>query len=180
MGRYSAPFLLEEPMEKKKVKERKRTKAPKVSAAFRKISQDMKAGYPDYRKMFIYLSPEGAEASDPNNWCSMGYEDELNIVENARRRTKPLPDAQLLILCNIFPSNFDRFPLNIRKKEPHFAIFASFCFISCKVAFILTKGVDRCLSACYTYAYVVLYIIYYFGAAGGNRDRRASSRQETG
>ena len=104
----------------------------------------------------------------------------LKIVENARRRTKPLPDAQLLILCNIFPSNFDRFPLNIRKKEPHFAFLASFCFISCKVAFILTKGVDRCLSACYTYAYVILYIIYYFGAAGGNRDRRASSRQETG
>ena len=104
-------------MEKKKVKERKRTKAPKVSAASRKIPQDMKAGYPDYRKMFIYLSPEGAEASDPNNWCSMGYEDVLNIVENARWRTKPLPDAQLLILCNIFPSNFDRFPLNIRKKS---------------------------------------------------------------
>ena len=53
--------------------------------------------YPDYKKMFIYLSPEGVEASDPNNWCSMSYEDVLGIIENARRRTKLLPDAELLI-----------------------------------------------------------------------------------
>ncbi len=53
--------------------------------------------FPGYRKMFIYLSPEGGESSDPDNWCSMGYEDLLSIIENARRKVKLLPDASLLI-----------------------------------------------------------------------------------
>lgn len=53
--------------------------------------------YPDYRKMFVYLSPEGYESSDSDNWCSMGYQDVLTIIENAKRKTKLLPDAELLI-----------------------------------------------------------------------------------
>lgn len=53
--------------------------------------------YPGYRKMYIYLSPEGDESSDPDNWCSMGYTDVLEIVENTRRRTNLLPDAALLV-----------------------------------------------------------------------------------
>ncbi len=53
--------------------------------------------FPDYKKMFVLLSPEGMEASDPDNWCSMSYEDVLGIVESARKKIKLLPDAQLLI-----------------------------------------------------------------------------------
>ncbi|MBS7328209.1 MAG: PD-(D/E)XK nuclease family protein [Oxalobacter sp.] len=58
--------------------------------------------YPDdkgykNKKMYIYLSPEGEEASDSDNWCSMSYSDVLNIIESARRKVKLLPDAQLLI-----------------------------------------------------------------------------------
>ena len=53
--------------------------------------------FPDYKKMYIYLSPEGAEASDPDNWCSMSYEDVMHIVENARKKVNLIPEAQLLI-----------------------------------------------------------------------------------
>ncbi len=53
--------------------------------------------YPGYKKMYIYLSPEGVEASDPDNWCSMNYEDVLSIIERSRRRVNLLPEAQLLI-----------------------------------------------------------------------------------
>ena len=53
--------------------------------------------YPDYRKMFVYLSPEGTESSDSDNWCSMGYQDVLTIIEKAKKKTKLLPDAELLI-----------------------------------------------------------------------------------
>ena len=53
--------------------------------------------YPGYKKMYIYLSPEGVEASDPDNWCSMSYEDVLGIVESARKKVNLLPEAQLLI-----------------------------------------------------------------------------------
>lgn len=61
---------------------------------YRKQIED---NFPDYRKMYIYLSPEGDEPSDPENWCSMGYQDVLSIVENARRKTSLLPEAQLLV-----------------------------------------------------------------------------------
>lgn len=61
---------------------------------YRKIVEET---YPDYGKMYIYLSPEGVEASDPDYWCSMSYQDVLSIVENARKKVKLLPDAELLI-----------------------------------------------------------------------------------
>lgn len=53
--------------------------------------------YPDYQKMFVYLSPEGLEASDPDNWCSMSYEDVLRIIVNTRKKFTLNPEAQLLI-----------------------------------------------------------------------------------
>ena len=61
---------------------------------YRKLIEE---SYPSYRKMFIYLSPDGDEPSDPENWCSMSYQDVLTIVENARKKTSLLPEAQLLI-----------------------------------------------------------------------------------
>ena len=61
---------------------------------YKKIVED---AYPGYKKMYIYLSPEGLEATDPESWCSMSYQDVLRIVENARRKVKLLPDAELLI-----------------------------------------------------------------------------------
>lgn len=53
--------------------------------------------YPDYKKMYIFLSPDGSESSELEYWCSMGYQDLLDIVENARRKVKLLPYAELLI-----------------------------------------------------------------------------------
>lgn len=53
--------------------------------------------FPSYKKMFVYLSPEGDESSDPDSWCSMSYKDVLFIIENARQKTKLLPEASLLI-----------------------------------------------------------------------------------
>ncbi len=53
--------------------------------------------YPDYRKMYIYLSPDGGESSDPDHWCSMSYQDVLDIIEKARKKVKLLPEAELLI-----------------------------------------------------------------------------------
>ncbi len=61
---------------------------------YRKIIEDT---YPDYNKMYVYLSPEGVEASEPDYWCSMSYQDVLGIIENARMKVKLLPDVELLI-----------------------------------------------------------------------------------
>ena len=61
---------------------------------YRKIVEET---YLDYGKMYVYLSPEGGEASDSEYWCSMSYQDVLSIIENARKKVKLLPDAELLI-----------------------------------------------------------------------------------
>lgn len=61
---------------------------------YRKIIEDT---YPDYNKMYVYLSPEGVEASEPDYWCSMSYQDVLDIIENARMKVKLLLDVDLLI-----------------------------------------------------------------------------------
>jgi len=52
--------------------------------------------YPDYRRFFIYLSPDGNDPSD-EMWCPMGYGDVLDIIEKGRERTKLLPEAELLV-----------------------------------------------------------------------------------
>lgn len=61
---------------------------------YRRILEDT---YPGYKKMYVYLSPEGVEASDSEYWCSMSYQDVLGIIENVRKKVKLLPDAELLI-----------------------------------------------------------------------------------
>ena len=53
--------------------------------------------YPSYKKILIYLSPDGDESSDPESWYSMSYKDILSSIENARQNTKLLPEASLLI-----------------------------------------------------------------------------------
>lgn len=53
--------------------------------------------YPDYKKMFIFLSLDGCEPSDTKNWYSMGYQNVLDIIENSRNRIKLIPEAELLI-----------------------------------------------------------------------------------
>lgn len=61
---------------------------------YRKIIEE---AYPDYTKYYIFLSPEGTEASDTDYWCAMSYQEVLNIIENARKKVKLLPDVELLI-----------------------------------------------------------------------------------
>jgi hypothetical protein len=57
----------------------------------------IEAQYPTYRHAFIYLSPDGGEASDPEHWCAMGYRDVLGIIEAAKGKARLLPDVELLI-----------------------------------------------------------------------------------
>lgn len=53
--------------------------------------------FPDYNAVYLFLSPEGVEASDPEKWTSMSYLDVLKIIEKARSRHTVLPGVGLLI-----------------------------------------------------------------------------------
>lgn len=54
--------------------------------------------FPDFkRRTYIYLSPAGADSSIPDTWISMSYNDVIQIIENACKKIKLLPEAELLI-----------------------------------------------------------------------------------
>lgn len=53
--------------------------------------------YSDYKVMYIFLSPTGEEASMPDTWISMSYDDVIKIIEAACKKHKLLPDVELFI-----------------------------------------------------------------------------------
>lgn len=61
---------------------------------YRRIIADT---YPGFRARFVYLTPDCAEASDPEHWIPMGYADMLEIIETAQTAGNPSPEADLLI-----------------------------------------------------------------------------------
>ena len=62
-----------------------------------KYVKTVDAVFPEYNSVFLFLSPEGMEASDPERWTSMSYQDVLMIIEKARSRHTVLPEVGLLI-----------------------------------------------------------------------------------
>ena len=55
--------------------------------------------YPDYRKVYVFLTPEGRQATDPDNWHSMSYTEVLEIIERAKGKVN-LPSEQQLLIDN--------------------------------------------------------------------------------
>lgn len=53
--------------------------------------------FPEYRQRLIFLSPDAIDASDADNWISMGYADVLEIIEQATATTELAPGPALLI-----------------------------------------------------------------------------------
>ena len=63
-----------------------------------RYQKTVEEAYPQYtKKIYIYLSPAGAESSIPDTWLSMSYSDVVRIVESACNKTKLLPEAEMLI-----------------------------------------------------------------------------------
>lgn len=63
-------------------------------ARYQKTLED---AFPEYTRAYIYLSPSGVDSSLTDTWLSMSYSDVINIIENACKKTKLLPEAELLI-----------------------------------------------------------------------------------
>ena len=53
--------------------------------------------WPDYRRVFVYLTPTGKTSSDPGHWIAMGYEVILKIIDAALAGKLLSPEADLLI-----------------------------------------------------------------------------------
>ncbi len=53
--------------------------------------------FPDYKHLFVFLSPEGMDSSSPDFWNPMSYVDVLFILQNATARTMVRPEVEMLI-----------------------------------------------------------------------------------
>ena len=61
---------------------------------YRKI---IESEYPEYRRMFLYLSPDGDESSEPDCWYSMSYQNVLDIIEKTVDSVELPANAKFLI-----------------------------------------------------------------------------------
>ena len=62
-----------------------------------RYQKTIRTNFPAYKVMYIFLSPTGIEASMPDTWISMSYDDVIQIIEAACKKHKLLPDVELLI-----------------------------------------------------------------------------------
>ena len=62
-----------------------------------RYKKEVEKAYPDYKKMYIYLSPNGSDSSNPEYWCSMSYHDVLEIIEKSIRKVDLSTDINTLV-----------------------------------------------------------------------------------
>jgi hypothetical protein len=53
--------------------------------------------YPDYKRIFVFLTPDGDNPSDPKNWSVLTYNDVLNVLNGILDRMRLNPDVELMI-----------------------------------------------------------------------------------
>ncbi len=61
---------------------------------YRTILEDT---YSDYQRILIYLTPDGSESSDKENWKESSYLDVVEVLEMICNRIELKPDVELLI-----------------------------------------------------------------------------------
>lgn len=57
----------------------------------------MEQDYPDYKKFYVFLTPDGEEPSDVENWDVLTYLDVVEILEELVGRFKLQQDVSLLV-----------------------------------------------------------------------------------
>lgn len=72
-------------------------KAPETGNQLVTYKRLLDGKYPEFRKVYVFLSPNGREPSDPENWVSLCYEDILNVIEKARADLQTQSQADLLV-----------------------------------------------------------------------------------
>lgn len=53
--------------------------------------------YPTFKKIYVFLTPDGEEPSDVVNWCVITYLDVVEILERINNKIELLPDVELMI-----------------------------------------------------------------------------------
>ena len=59
--------------------------------------ETLKKEYPGYCRLYIFLTPDGEEPSDVENWDVLSYVDVVEVLEDVNARINVLPDVDLMI-----------------------------------------------------------------------------------
>lgn len=51
--------------------------------------------YPEYNRLFVFLTPDGEIPSDIENWDVLTYSDVVEVLEKVNERIKVQPDADM-------------------------------------------------------------------------------------
>ncbi|MBQ9847306.1 MAG: PD-(D/E)XK nuclease family protein [Clostridia bacterium] len=62
-----------------------------------RYKQKIEDTYPNYQQYYIFLTPDGEEASSPDVWMTMTYETILNIIERSKNKSTLTTEARILI-----------------------------------------------------------------------------------
>jgi hypothetical protein len=62
---------------------------------YRSIIEKTYADYPN--KVYLYLTPDGDDASDPDTWLSISYSDIADIISTEMSRNELNPDVEVLV-----------------------------------------------------------------------------------
>ena len=57
----------------------------------------LESDYPQYRKIYLYLTPDGEEPSDVENWSTLTYENVMESLSELRNSIGMTPDVALVI-----------------------------------------------------------------------------------
>ena len=57
----------------------------------------LESDYPQYRKIYLYLTPDGEEPSDAENWSTLTYESVMESLSELRNSIEMTPDVALVI-----------------------------------------------------------------------------------
>ena len=57
----------------------------------------LESDYPQYRKIYLYLTPDGEEPSDAENWSTLTYENVMEFLSELRNSIEMTPDVALVI-----------------------------------------------------------------------------------
>lgn len=63
----------------------------------KKYRDTLATDYPNYRKMYLYLTPEGEEPSDTDYWDTLSYRDVVEALSEQRDTTELTPDVALVV-----------------------------------------------------------------------------------
>jgi len=62
-----------------------------------RYSKIIEKKYPNFNRIYIYLTPEGGEPKDVENWDILSYKDIVEVLEDIMNRIKLQPDVSVMV-----------------------------------------------------------------------------------